>query len=61
MLLIATGLQLIWKNRQLKKATSTWSMRSEMEARISLLRRTRKKKLVEAGDILENMITNFFF
>ena len=61
MLLIATGLQLIWKNRQLKKVTSTWSMRSELEARISLLRRTRKKKLVEAGAILENMITNFYF
>ena len=61
MILIATGLQLIWKNRQLKKITSSWSLKSELEAKISLLRRTSKKKLVEAGDILENMLTNFFF
>ena len=59
--LIATGLQLIWNNRHEKKITTLWSMRSELEARISLLRRTRKKQLREAANILDNMVSNFFF
>ena len=59
-ILISTGLQLIWMNRFDKKVTSVWSMRAELEARICLLRTTRRKRLVEAGNILENMVNNFF-
>ena len=58
--LIATGLQLIWNNRHEKKVTTVWSMRSELEARISLLRKARKKQIREAAKILENMVSNFF-
>ena len=61
LILIASGLELIWMNRVEKKATSIWTMRAELEARISLLRKTRKKKLIEAGNIMENMISNFLF
>ena len=59
--LIATGLQLIWNNRHEKKVTTVWSMRSELEARISLLRKARKKQIREAAKILENMVSNSFF
>ena len=58
--ILSTGLQLIWTRRVDKKITTVWTMRSELEARVSLLRKTRRKKLIECGNIIENIIYNFF-
>ena len=58
--LLATGLLLIWTNRKFKKATSVWTMRAELEARVQLLRRCRTRRLREAGNILNNIIVNFY-
>ena len=59
-MVLATGLSLIWANRKLKKVTTVWAMRAELEARVQLLRRCRTRRLREAGNILCNMIENFF-
>ena len=56
---IEYGLEFIWEQRKLKKATSTYSIRAELEAAVSLRRRSRSKKIREAGNIMENMINNF--
>ena len=56
-MVLATGLSLIWANRKLKKVTTVWAMRAELEARVQLLRRTRRIR--EAGNILCTMIENF--
>ena len=58
--MLATGLQLIWLNRKDKKVTTVWAMRAELEARVQLLRRGRTRKLREAGNILDNLLNNFF-
>ena len=57
--LLATGLQLIWDNRKSKYRTPLYSMRAELEAAISIRRRSRLQKLRETADIMENMIDNF--
>ena len=45
--LLATGLKFIWLTRAEKKQITVHKMRSEMEAKISILRKSRHK---EAGD-----------
>ena len=57
--LLATGLQFIWDNRKSKYRTPLYSMRAELEAAISIRRRSRLQKLRETADIMENMIDNF--
>ena len=39
--MLSTGLKYIWETRVNKKAVTSFSMRAEMEARVSILRRTR--------------------
>ena len=51
-MVLATGLSFIWANRKLKKITTVWAMRAELEARVQLLRRCRTRILREAGNIL---------
>jgi hypothetical protein len=51
--LLASGLKYIWETRVEKKQVRTFKMRSEVEARVSILRRTRHK---EAGDTIMEMI-----
>ena len=59
MLVISTGLSLIWKNRQDKKATTLYQIRTELECLISLLRRSRTKLIREAGNMISNTLVNF--
>ena len=51
--LLATGLKYIWSTRVEKKAVILYKMRSEIEAKISVLRRTRYSS---AGDKIAEMI-----
>ena len=60
MVCIATGLSLVWSNRKLKKTTTQWAMRAELEAKLQLLRKCRTRRLREAGNIINNMLENFF-
>ena len=57
---LATGLLFIWENRKIKKSTTLPMMRAELEAAVSIKRRSRLKKVKEAGQIMQNMIDNFF-
>ena len=59
-ILLAKGCGLVWSNRKLRKETSKYEMRAELEARVQLLRKCRSSRLREAGDIITNMIENFF-
>ena len=51
--LLATGLKYIWATRTEKKAVILYKMRAEIEARISVLRRT---KHIGAGNLMSDMI-----
>ena len=57
--LLATGLELIWERRKLKKTTVQFEMRAELELAVSIRRRSRSRMIREAADIMENMIVNF--
>ena len=57
---LATGLSFIWENRKLRKTTTLYMMRAELEAAVSIRRRSRLRKVREAGDIVHNMLNNFF-
>ena len=50
---MASGLKYIWEARVEKKQVRIYKMRSEVEARVSILRRTRHK---EAGNIMLEMM-----
>ena len=50
---LASGLKYIWEARVEKKQVRIYKMRSEFEARVSILRRTRHK---EAGNIMLEMM-----
>ena len=58
--LLATGLELIWQNRKIKKVTAVFDMRSELELAVSIRRRSRSRHIRESADIIQNMISNFF-
>jgi hypothetical protein len=58
--LLATGLELIWERRKVKKSTTQYEMRSELELAVSIRRRSRSRTIREASSIMENMIINFF-
>ena len=58
-LVLYTGLNYIWKNRENKKGTAVYQIRAELECLISLLRRSRRGRLQEAGDMIENSMINF--
>ena len=57
--LVATGFELIWENRKSKKITALFTLRAELEASISIKRRSRLRRIREAADIMKNMIDNF--
>ena len=58
--ILAIGLELIWDNRKLKKTTTLFDMRSELELAVSIRRRSRSKYIRESADIMENIVTIFF-
>ena len=57
--LLSTGLQLIWDNRRLRKQTTLYTMRAELESSISIKRRSRLARIREAANIMQNMVENF--
>ena len=59
-IILATGLGLIWENRKFKKTTSLFNMRTELEMAISIRRKSRFRALREAGNIMSNIVANFF-
>ena len=60
MTILTTGLETIWANRVEKKATSMYEMRSELESAVSIKRRSRNRQIREAGNIMQNVLDNFF-
>ena len=58
-LVLSTGLNLIWRNRTNGKGTALYQVRAELECLISLLRRSRRRRLREAGDMICNTLANF--
>ena len=58
--LLSSGLELIWQTRKLKKNKALYTMRAELEAAISIRRRSRLKKVREAAAIMGNMVENVF-
>ena len=50
---VATGLKFIWEARLAKKQISFFQVRAELEAKISMLRRTRHQ---EAGSKIQDML-----
>ena len=59
-LTLATWLLYKWENRKLRKATTLHMMRAQLEAAVSIKRRSRLKQVREAGQIMQNMPDNFF-
>ena len=59
LLAVCTSLELIWRNRQLKKSTRLYDIRAELESQVLALRKARPKKLREAGKIIHNTLQNF--
>ena len=59
MLVLGAGLNLIWGNRTMKKRTTVHQTRAEIECLVSLLRKSRNKKLREAGNIISNSVNIF--
>ena len=58
--IFATGLSFIWENRKVRKYTALFMMRAELEAAVSVRRRSRLARMREAGDIMYNMLANFW-
>ena len=59
MLVLGTGLSLIWRNRVLKKRTTVHQTRAEVECLVYLIRKSRNRKLREAGNMIENSLNSF--
>ena len=51
--MLSTGLKYIWETRVNKKVVTTFNMRAEIEARVSILRRTRHEP---SGQIIEEIL-----
>ena len=58
-LILTTGLELIWKNRSERKSTSLAMIRSELESAVNLRRRSRNTRVRETAAIVSNTLQNF--
>ena len=58
-LVLSTGLNFIWQNRISKKSTALYQIRAELECLVSLLRRSRRRRLREASKMVNNSLSNF--
>ena len=54
-----TGLCLVWRNRHDRKGTTLYDIRAELECLIQALRKSRTRKLREAGTIISNTLDEF--
>ena len=57
--ILATGLEFIWENRKVKKMTSLFNMRAELEMAVSIRRKSSVRTIRESANIMFNMINNF--
>ena len=51
MVILCSGLDLIWRNRLRKQGTRLYEIRAELESQVLALRKSRSKKLREAGNM----------
>ena len=51
--IFSNGLLFIWENRKQRKKTTLYMIRAELESAVSIRRRSRLKKVREAGDIMQ--------
>ena len=58
--LVSCGLKLIWESRKIKKRTSLINMRAELESAIAIKRKSRLRKVREAGIIMKKFLQLFF-
>ena len=58
-IVLYTGLHLIWKNRSDKKATRLYDIRAELECTVQALRKCRSRRLRESGNMIRNTLDNF--
>ena len=58
-MILATGLEVIYKKRKESKRTSVAEVRAELESLCGLLHRARARRLREAAAMVRNQITNF--
>ena len=59
LLVLCSGLELIWRNRLDKKSTRLYDIRAELECLVMALRKSRPKRLREASSIIKNTLENF--
>jgi hypothetical protein len=59
LLAVCTSLDLIWRNKQMKKSAKLYDIRDELEPQVLALRKARPKKLREAGKIIHNTLQSF--
>ena len=59
LLVLCTGLDLIWRNRLEKKSTRLYDIRAELECLICALRNSRPRRLREASSMIKNTLENF--
>ena len=58
-LVLYSGLHLIWKNRSDRRATKLYDIRAELECIVQALRKSRSRKLRESGNMIINTLENF--
>ena len=58
-IVLYSGLHLIWKNRSDRRATKLYDIRAELECIVQTLRKSRSRKLRESGNIIINTLENF--
>ena len=56
---LAISLELIWDNRKLKKTTTPFDLRSELEQVVSIRTWSRSKNIKASAEIMENIIAIF--
>ena len=56
---LCSYLGFIWSKRLLKQSTRQYEIRAELECQVLLLRKSRSRKLREAGIMLENTLEHF--
>ena len=58
-LVLCTGLELIWRNRHDRKSTRLYDIRAELECLVVTLRKSSPRKLREASSMIKNTLENF--
>ena len=57
--ILATGLEFIWEKRKVKKMTSLFNMRTELEMAVYLRRKSSVRAIRESANIMFYMVNNF--